>query len=686
MARLSPGTLAVAVVAILLALTGAFAVRQLLEEKAAAVVIEEVGEPPKPINVPVTTIALGEGRVIHESDLATVVLAPDKFRASKYAGKMFIGDVTQLVGRVTNREFLPGETVGHDDLYSEGTGPTVAEKLPRGMRAVTVKVSGSGFVDGFAAPGTVVDVLFRSMADSTDSLPETTITALHGIQVLAVDASSYSLSVRDRDASSLSPDASVTFAVLPAQATMLKALEGRGEISLSLRSNAVEDEAVANVSKEVVDDERHAQTLASILEGAKIPLVAVTAAELVQGRVVRASDIRLVEPQPGMEAGNDGSSFNNVESLVGRVLRSDMSSGQVLTAELLYPEGVSPGVAERLPAGFRAVTVKMEQTSLVGGFIAPGTHVDMFFRSEALEGYPETTLRVLEGLQVLAIEDRVAAGGDPGIDAANRGIRVTMAVPLGDVGKIQTLEGHGTMTLAVRAARERSVGEIAGELATAERELQEMQSKVAALEQISQLDDAIKLSQEQKDRLNLLVAEIPKLEQQVASLNAEKNAATTGVSQTTLADVLNLPEPPRAEKLEIYKGGARETLVFSGGVRAGTTARTASNVPDAKARIKSTSVQKEVKPKPGNAKVKGAATTNLEESPADSSARKVSAARSHRSAANGDQVATVFQSTTDGDGSVLWSVAEFGRGLVRGLTTVAPSAPRVEIVRGGIRE
>ena len=119
-------------------------------------------------------------------------------------------------------------------------------------------------------------------------------------------------------------------------------------------------------------------------------MVAVATTELTQGRVVREGDIRLIETPDGVDSDNE-TTYGEIESLVGRVLRQDIAPGSVLTAAVLYPEGVNPGVADRLPPGFRAVTVKMDQAALVDGFVSPGTKVDVFFRASKVEGYPETT-------------------------------------------------------------------------------------------------------------------------------------------------------------------------------------------------------------------------------------------------------------------------------------------------------
>ena len=718
MARLSAGTLAVAVVAVLLALTGAFAVRQFLEQREGTAPIAATSPEAEVVLIPVAVTDLESGRVIRESDFANVKMSRPDFSKSQYAQKAFVNRVEQLKGRVLRTEVPTGSTVGPTQLYAEGTGPTVADKLPEGMRAVTVKVSGAGFADGFASPGTFVDVLFRSsgLDEDTNDVPETTITAMTRIEVLAVDATPYPQSKPEASRrSSDTHEARVTFSVKPSQATMLKALEDRGEISLALRPLAEAGNAVVQSVDDSPELERHAQTVMQILEGVKATPVVVATTELVQGRVVRPGDIRLVEAEEVNADVSDDVTYSEISVLVGRTLRSDVTPGQVITADTLYPEGVSPGVADRLPRGFRAVTVNMSKDALVDGFVAPGTEVDVFFRAEALEGYPETTLRVLDGLSVLAIEDRVSAGSDDDNKAAGgMGMRVTLAVPLGEVGRIQALEGHGTMTLVVRAVGERPIGEIARELETTREHLKRTQQHIAALKQISQLDDSIQLSKEQKERLAALTDELPMIERKIASLSEEQDAATTGDSQTTLAEVLNLPEPARPTRLEIYNGGSRETLVFNSGTRAPSVSRTASRATENTTKASNSGTKKEPKTPLGpvrqasdtqevdvenvsvvvpNRKVSATSTTGSRDVDLD-----INVNRGDESSASVVQFGVAASNATlsskkyskpaarrETKDSLMSVVTSFGRRLVSRLSKATLPAQRVEIVRGGVK-
>jgi Flp pilus assembly protein CpaB len=683
MARLSAGTLAVAVVAVLLALTGAFAVRQFLEQRDVAQGTDTDSSKSEPdvVTIPIAVTDLEHGRVIRESDFTPITMSRDKFVKSEFAKRMFIDKVEHLTGRVLRESIVAGATVGPVELYSEGTGPTVAEKLPAGMRAVTVKVNGSGFADGFAAPGTFVDVLFRSTPTDSSTIPETTITALTRIEVLAVDVSPYPKGLSEIKGDADTQEARVTFAVVPSEATMIKALEDRGEISLALRPLVETPQAIVQAGQETESQERHAQTVLKILEGVKATPVAIATTELVEGRVIRAGDIRLIDGDKVDSELDAIATYTDAAELVGRVLKSDIAPGQVIAAEFLYPEGVGPGVADRLAPGFRAVTVRMDKASLVDGFVSPGTHVDVFFRAEALEGFPETTLRVLEGLQVLAIEDRISAGVGADDNQEKQGVRVTMAVPLGDVGRIQALEGHGTMTLVVRAENERSIGEIARQLKDTQSELARTEKQIAAFKQISEVDGSITLSKEQRERLVALQNERPRLERQIDLLNDERDAATSGASQTTLAEVLNLPEPSRPATLEIYNGGSRETLVFNSGTRVTPSASTASRGAIKSEDVKSTSVDKR---KPvDNVK-------NAVGSKSDDDVDKVTLV------SPGQKVSTLNQSRWSSKSfsvdsrrrphSILTSFSEFGKSLVAGLNKATETESRVEIVRGGVRE
>ena len=122
-----------------------------------------------------------------------------------------------------------------DDFYAEGTGPDIAEKLEAGERAVTIPVYLDSAVAGFAGPGQRVDVLFRAQAQD-EEIPETTVTLLENVRVLALEQDTFTGARSLRDTGVRRETTQVTLAVAPEDALSLRVVEDRGELSLALRN------------------------------------------------------------------------------------------------------------------------------------------------------------------------------------------------------------------------------------------------------------------------------------------------------------------------------------------------------------------------------------------------------------------------------------------------------------------
>lgn len=232
MARLSPGTLAVTVFAIMLGLAGAFVVRQQLQKPDVAALIPEVAPKVQKILVPIAASEIPAGHQMAQNDIIVRALLPDEFAKSEYRNKAYMPNTTQIIGRTLRQGIKVGEVFSPDMFYSDGHGPGIADLLKPGYRAVTVPVENIGAVMGFARPGSFVDVLFRS--ESTQKRPEITLTLLEMIEVLAIDKTIEP--GRIVNVGQENSRGTVTLAVTPPQAKALKVIEGRGQLSLSLRN------------------------------------------------------------------------------------------------------------------------------------------------------------------------------------------------------------------------------------------------------------------------------------------------------------------------------------------------------------------------------------------------------------------------------------------------------------------
>ena len=224
MTRLSPGTIIVVIFAILFGLVGAYSVKAYLQpepvEQAAA---------PRAIVVPLGSIDLEPGRPLTLSDVMLVRLTHKQMRERDLPAEYMV-DPKHIIGRILREPMVKGEAFVTTKFYPDGFGPAVAQRLRPGLRAITVALEGTGAVHGFASAGSLVDVLFRARRQSGTNRPETTVTLLENVEVLAIDNNSVPGSRTAKD-----PKA-VTLAVTSEQARALKIAEGNGIFSLSLRS------------------------------------------------------------------------------------------------------------------------------------------------------------------------------------------------------------------------------------------------------------------------------------------------------------------------------------------------------------------------------------------------------------------------------------------------------------------
>ena len=97
--------------------------------------------------------------------------------------------------------------------------------------------------------------------------------------------------------------------------------------------------------------------------------------------------------------------FDKVEKLVGRVAVVNVAAREPVTDFKLAPEGSAGGLSAVIPAGYRAMTVKVDDVIGVAGFLQPGTMVDVLTVIEQpgqmSSGNPISKI-VLQNVKVLA--------------------------------------------------------------------------------------------------------------------------------------------------------------------------------------------------------------------------------------------------------------------------------------------
>src|SRR5688500_12346014 len=117
------------------------------------------------------------------------------------------------------------------------------------------------------------------------------------------------------------------------------------------------------------------------------------------------------------------------QSLIGTVVRTEISAGQPVTRGAVIRPGERGFLAAALGAGMRAVTVGVSTTSGVAGFVFPGDRVDIVLTQEVSGGEGSgPALRVSEtinrNIRVLAVDQRLNAHDTPDHHGVRRSSKV----------------------------------------------------------------------------------------------------------------------------------------------------------------------------------------------------------------------------------------------------------------------
>ena len=143
-------------------------------------------------------------------------------------------------------------------------------------------------------------------------------------------------------------------------------------------------------------------------------------------------------------------------SLIGTVVRTEISAGQPVTRGAVIRPGERGFLAAALGPGMRAVTVPVSATSGVAGFVFPGDRVDIVLTQEVAGGGDGSPLRVSEtiirNIRVLAVDQRIAPAQDEnGNQIAQNISTVTFEATPKIAEKIAVAQTIGQMSLSLRS-------------------------------------------------------------------------------------------------------------------------------------------------------------------------------------------------------------------------------------------
>ncbi|HEY9722298.1 MAG TPA: Flp pilus assembly protein CpaB [Oscillatoriaceae cyanobacterium] len=163
-------------------------------------------------------------------------------------------------------------------------------------------------------------------------------------------------------------------------------------------------------------------------------------------QALKTSDLRVVHVQKRLDG-----SFADASELDGRMLIADVPVGQPILDTLLVPSDGQQGLWYHIDKGKRAMTVAVNEVVGVGGFLAPGRHVDVISVVNHNDAWRSRT--IVQDVDVLAIAqtDREDKPHAQIVTSA------TLMVTPEQAEQISLATGEGQIRLAMRAPNDNAM-------------------------------------------------------------------------------------------------------------------------------------------------------------------------------------------------------------------------------------
>lgn len=172
--------------------------------------------------------------------------------------------------------------------------------------------------------------------------------------------------------------------------------------------------------------------------------VVVAADDLQVGSRIDDKDIRLARfPSGELPAG----CFHSKTKLIGRGVVQPIAKGEFVLPSKLAGENAGSGLPALIPPGMRAVSVRVNDTTSVSGFVQPGTRVDVLLTGNPQGSNEQQTTTVLENVAVIATGqklERNSAGEAQSFPV------VTLLLSPDDAERLTLASSQGHIQLALR--------------------------------------------------------------------------------------------------------------------------------------------------------------------------------------------------------------------------------------------
>ena len=151
----------------------------------------------------------------------------------------------------------------------------------------------------------------------------------------------------------------------------------------------------------------------------------------------------------------EGQPDADTQKLLGTVVRYAVTAGQPLTRGALVGPKDRGFLAAALGPGMRAITVPVNASTGVAGFVFPGDHVDLVLTQTVQGGGDGPALKVSEtivrNIRVLATDQRIDSKGEDGKTEVKTFSNVTLEVTPRIAEKVAVSQSIGQLSLSLRS-------------------------------------------------------------------------------------------------------------------------------------------------------------------------------------------------------------------------------------------
>jgi pilus assembly protein CpaB len=206
-----------------------------------------------------------------------------------------------------------------------------------------------------------------------------------------------------------------------------------------------------------------AQAAAAVTAQPIGPKVLVARKDLPVGTIIDAESLTF-QPWPKEMTQSayytEGAPDADMSKLLGTVVRFPVTTGQPLTHGALVGPKDRGFLAAALGPGMRAITVPVNATTGVAGFVFPGDRVDIMLTQEVAGGGEGPALKVTEtvvrNVRVLATDQRTDSKGEDGQTLVKTFSNVTFEATPRIAEKIAVAQSVGQLSLALRSIADNS--------------------------------------------------------------------------------------------------------------------------------------------------------------------------------------------------------------------------------------